>query len=99
MSAIKHYVSLATTLLAVSHGTLALEWDATYGSSPAPFKLAVNPEIIELAHQKVALTRYPIDVKQPDWSDGPPVHNATSVRDYWVKEYDWSNTQRQINSR
>ncbi|PON20329.1 hypothetical protein TGAM01_v210828 [Trichoderma gamsii] len=99
MSVIKHYVSLATALLVVSRSTLALEWDATYGNSPAPFKLAVHPEIIALAHQKVALTRYPIDVKQPDWSDGPPVHNATSVRDYWVKEYDWPSTQRDINSR
>lgn len=99
MSTIKHCVSLATAILAVSRSTLALEWEGTYGHGPAPFKLVVNPEIIALAHQKVALTRNPIDVKQPDWSDGPPVHNATSVRDYWVNEYDWSNTQREINSR
>lgn len=99
MSIIKHYVSLATALLAVSSNTLALEWSAAYGDSPAPFTLAVNPEVIALARQKVALTRYPIDVEQSDWSDGPPVHNATSVRDYWVQDYDWSDTQREINSQ
>lgn len=99
MSVIRNSFFLAAGLLAVTHKALALEWSATYGDNPAPFKLAVNPEIIALARQKVALTRYPIDVKQPDWSDGPPVHNATSVRDYWINEYDWLKTQKNINSQ
>lgn len=99
LSNMRHYSLWAATLLAVAHNALALEWSATYGHTPAPFTLSVNPEIIALAHQKAILTRHPVDVEQPDWSDGPPVHNATSVRDYWVNEYDWSKTQEGINSQ
>jgi hypothetical protein len=94
----RHYFILTASSLAIAH-TLALEWSATYGHKPAPFKLAVNPEIISLAHQKAALTRFPVDVKQPDWTDGPPVHNATSIRDYWVNTYNWSEVQSEINSQ
>jgi hypothetical protein len=95
----RHYAGVAVSLLAVARNTQALDWSASYGYKPAPFKLAVNPQIIALAHQKAALTRYPVDVKQPDWSDGPPIHNATSVRDYWTNVYDWSEVEREINSQ
>lgn len=95
----KHHSTIAAALLGTCHNVIALEWSATYGRQPAPFKLSVNPEIIALAHQKAYLTRFPVDVEQPDWSDGPPVHNATSVRDYWVNEYDWPEVQRDINSQ
>ncbi|KAK4072219.1 hypothetical protein Trihar35433_4283 [Trichoderma harzianum] len=95
----RHHSTIAAAILGTCHNAVALEWSATYGRQPAPFKLSVNPEIIALAHQKAYLTRFPVDVEQPDWSDGPPVHNATSVRNYWVNEYDWPEVQREINSQ
>lgn len=95
----KRNLTITAALFANCHNALALEWSAIYGHQPAPFKLSVNPEIIALAHQKASLTRFSVDVEQPDWSDGPPVHNATSVRDYWVNEYDWFKVQREINSQ
>ncbi|KAG0651050.1 Epoxide Hydratase [Hyphodiscus hymeniophilus] len=72
---------------------------ANFGPSPAPFTIKVNEEFIAFTKQKVALTRFPEDVDQPDFTDGPPVHNGTTVRDYWVNEYDWDLVQTQLNAK
>ncbi|KUJ09385.1 alpha/beta-hydrolase [Mollisia scopiformis] len=66
------------------HGAFYLLWLWPH----TPFELAVKPEIISLAQQKAGLTR-----------DGPPVHSATSVRDYWTNEYNWTEVQNDINTR
>ena len=73
--------------------------NATFGSSPAPFEIDVDPEFIALTKLKASVTRFPTDVQQPDFTDGPPLHNATTVRDYWVDEYDWEQEQAYLNTR
>ena len=73
--------------------------NATFGSSPAPFQISVDPTFIALAKLKASMTRFPVDVQQPDFTDGPPLHNATTVRDYWTDEYDWFQVQSDLNSR
>ncbi|PQE23770.1 epoxide hydrolase protein [Rutstroemia sp. NJR-2017a BBW] len=75
-----------------------LNFRATFGSSPQPFNISVNPEFIRLTKLKASLTRYTNDIYQPDFTDGPPRHNITAIRDYWVNEYSWSKVERQINS-
>lgn len=72
---------------------------ATFGSSPAPFKIDVHPEFISETLLKASLTRYTVDIDQPDLVDGPPKHNVTTVRDYWLNEYDWFAVQKQLNRR
>lgn len=75
-----------------------LNFEGSFGKAPAPFKIKVDPEFIALTKQKVSLTRMVEDVEQPDYSDGPPIHIASSVKDYWAREYDWESVQDRLNS-
>ncbi|TVY42918.1 putative epoxide hydrolase [Lachnellula occidentalis] len=75
-----------------------LNFEASFGKAPAPFKIKVEPDFIALTKQKVSLTRMVEDVEQPDYSDGPPIHFASSVRNYWAREYDWESVQDRLNS-
>ena len=80
--------------------SLAAEnFNATYGSSPAPFKIDVHPAFIEETLLKVSLTRYVVDVDEPDLASGPPRHNVTTVRDYWLDHYNWFDVQNRLNKR
>ena len=72
---------------------------ANYGTSPAPFKIDVRPDFINKTILKVAHTRYTVDVEEPDFASGPPRHNVTTVRDYWLNHYDWFHVQDQLNQR
>lgn len=71
---------------------------ASFGSSPRPFKISVNPDFIRETKLKASLTRNTIDLDQPDFADGPPRHNITTIRNYWVKEYSWASVQ-EINNK
>ncbi|MCJ1435051.1 hypothetical protein MMC27_004421 [Xylographa pallens] len=83
-----------TTKLVVSQN-----FKATFGSSPAPFKIDVDPDFIKETVLKASLTRYAVDLDEPDLLAGPPRHNVTTVRDYWVNQYDWFDVQDQLNQR
>lgn len=72
---------------------------ATFGSSPAPFEIDVDADFIAETVLKASLTRYVVDLDQPDWVDGPPSHNVSNIRDYWVNEYDWFDIQSKINQQ
>lgn len=73
-------------------------FQGTFGKSPAPFQIKVDPEFITLTKQKVSLTRIAEDVDQPEGSDGPSLRAALAVKDYWVNEYDWKLIQKQLNN-
>lgn len=47
-------------------------FEAHYGNSPAPFKIDVAPTFIKETVLKASLTRYTVDIEQPDLIDGPP---------------------------
>ncbi|RYO82455.1 hypothetical protein DL766_007954 [Monosporascus sp. MC13-8B] len=74
-------------------------FQGTFGHSPSPFRIRVDKEFIEATKQRVALTRTPIGIPELEAQEGPPVHNATAVRDYWVNEYDWFEEQESINNQ
>ncbi|KAL9593328.1 MAG: hypothetical protein Q9219_007599 [cf. Caloplaca sp. 3 TL-2023] len=93
-------VILALTLLPQDVlGNAEENFEATYGISPAPFKINVRPEFIAQTLQKVSLTRYTRDIDQPDLVDGPRKHNVSTVRDYWVNQYNWFDVQDYLNKR
>jgi len=71
---------------------------ATFGKSPTPFQVNVDPEFIALTKEKVSLTRMAEDVDQPEYSDGPSLHTASVVKDYWLQEYDWESVQHELNN-
>lgn len=94
------YLALAVTLTPLSVSVLAdNNFNANYGTSPAPFQIDVHPSFINRTIQKVALTRFTVDVEEPELASGPPRHNATTVQDYWLHHYDWFRVQDQLNQR
>lgn len=76
-----------------------LSFKAAYSTSPTPFEIDVDKPFIDETILRVKLTRFPVDIDQPDLLDGPPVHNATTIRDYWLAEYDWFAVQDDINKQ
>ncbi|KAK5754860.1 hypothetical protein LTS12_015076 [Elasticomyces elasticus] len=73
--------------------------NAIFEPWPKPFTLAVDPVFIESLRQRVGATRLPVEPQGQlaPGTDGPPVANATTIRDYWVEEYDWDAVQAAIN--
>ncbi|KAF5973630.1 epoxide hydrolase [Fusarium bulbicola] len=71
--------------------------NAAFTKSPKPFRIHVDRGFIEDTRQRVAHTRAPLFINVS--SDGPGVENFTSVRDFWVHEYDWNATEASINKR
>jgi hypothetical protein len=70
----------------------------SFGKSPQPFKIQVDPDFIDYTKKKVELTRFAEDVEQPDFTDGPPAHKAMEVKDYWTQEYNWDSVQSKLNN-
>ncbi len=93
--------SLSLALLVGLYTTLVISqnFEANYGNSPAPFKIDVDPTFIKETVLKASLTRYAVDLEEADLLDGPPRHNVTTVRDYWVNQYNWFDVQDQLNQR
>jgi Epoxide hydrolase N terminus len=86
--------------LMLPHLSFAFDtFNATFGSSPAPFQIDVNPGFIAATKLKASLSRYVLDLEQPDFVDGVPKHNASTLRDYWVNELDWKDVQAELNKK
>lgn len=79
-------------------GYPANHFKATFGSSPQPMTVDVDPCFIADTRAKVSSTRFPIDIDEPPFSEGIPNSNLTHIRNYWLKEYDWTNVQRELNT-
>ena len=71
---------------------------ASYGDSPQPFEIDVDPEFVSYVKLKVNLTRYTTAIHVPDWLEGPPKQNISSLRDYWLEQYDWFSVQARLNT-
>lgn len=77
-----------------------LNFEATFSKTPSPFSIDVDQKFIEETKQRVALTRFPTKIQgQPDLAEGPTLHNATAVKNYWLEEYDWYNVQAALNEQ
>jgi hypothetical protein len=59
----------------------------------------VKNEFIDSTRLKASLTRFVKPIQEPDPLEGPSVHNAIVIRDYWVNEYDWDKVQKHLNSK
>ncbi|MCJ1403037.1 hypothetical protein MMC11_006259 [Xylographa trunciseda] len=90
---------LALILALSTKLVVSQNFKATFGESPAPFTIDVDPTFIKETVLKASLTRYAVDVEEVDLLAGPPRHNVTAVRDYWVNEYNWFDIQDQLNQR
>lgn len=76
-----------------------LSFQGTFREEVSPFTINVDHEFIDATKQRVALTRTPIGIEELGTQEGPSVHNATTVRDYWVNKYDWFEVQESLNNQ
>lgn len=77
-----------------------LNFNATFGDSPAPFKIDVSPDFIKNLLQKVSLTRnVALQIDEPGFSEGPTHQNVSVMQDYWLNQYDWFEVQRELNRK
>lgn len=74
---------------------------ATYGTSPTPFTIDVEPRFIDDVRFRVDNARLPVapGTYEPAYSEGPTLGNFTMIRDYWLDEYDWFTEQTAINAK
>jgi pimeloyl-ACP methyl ester carboxylesterase len=92
-------VSFNSTPLTPSTSAPFQNFKATFGPIPQLFTIDVDPSFIRETKLKASLTRYTLDINQPDFVDGPPRHNVSTIRDYWVNQYDWYSVERDINQK
>lgn len=85
------------------HGVHSFEtnsnFHATFGKSPAPFQIDVDKDFISQTKLRASLTRFRLGIDQPDLAKGPPIHNATAIKNYWVDHYDWFEVQGSLNKQ
>lgn len=74
-----------------------LNFVANFSDSPQPFTVNVDRDFIAITKLKASLTRYTTEINVTDFSEGPPRHNVTAIRDYWVNNYTWSEEEASIN--
>jgi hypothetical protein len=72
---------------------------ATFSSNPTPFSIRIDQEFLDLTAAKLRLTRFSHDLDQPDLSDGPSVHTAQGIRDYWLHDFDWRQVETELNAK
>ncbi|TVY58560.1 Juvenile hormone epoxide hydrolase [Lachnellula suecica] len=94
---------LGVMLAVLSYALLApassLPFNASFGDTPQPFKIDVDPEFIALTRLKASMTRFVDEIDLPPFTEGPTTQNATAIRDYWVNGYDWFEVQEQLNKQ
>ena len=78
---------------------LQLNYQANFTEDVVRFNINVNKEFLQMTKLKIGFTRFAEDQEQPDFTDGPPQHNATSLAIYWNQEYDWRRIEADINSQ
>jgi pimeloyl-ACP methyl ester carboxylesterase len=62
-----------------------------------PFKVTVDPAVLEDLKQRVACTRWPESETCPDWSQGIPLTYTQQLARYWATEYDWRRCEKKLN--
>ncbi|KAH8886251.1 alpha/beta-hydrolase [Thozetella sp. PMI_491] len=82
-----------------SLGSLSLNYDAEYPSTPQPFKLHVHEDFVEQTRLKASLTRLTPGINLPDFTDGIPVQNVSDIAKFWATQYDWRKVEDNINSK
>jgi hypothetical protein len=88
---------------------------ADYGVMPQPWKTDVDPAFIAATKANLTrFVEDTVDDPPPivvqrsggegdlvlkDFEDGPPQYTATTLRDFWVNEYDWFSVQDKLNAK
>lgn len=63
------------------------------------YKISVPSAAIEELHQKLALSKFPIDTDSDgdDWGRGAPVAAVKRIAKYWQEEFSWAAFEERLN--
>ena len=62
-----------------------------------PFTIDIPDQQIEDLQKRIELTRWPEKECVDDWTQGIPLSYTKELADYWVNEYDWRQSETQLN--
>lgn len=62
-----------------------------------PFKVAIEPAVLEDLKQRLARTRWPESETCTDWSQGIPLAYTQELARYWATQYDWRRFESKLN--
>ena len=83
----------------LTNADLDLPYDITFTQNVQPYQIAVHEDFLDLTRAKINLTRFvKEDFDDPAAKDGPEIHSAREIGEYWAKEYDWRKLEAAINS-
>ena len=67
-------------------------------TSIRPFEIDIPRAVIRDLHKRLDLTRWPEQELVSDWTQGIPLAYVQDVCDYWRHNYDWRDTEEELNS-
>ena len=62
-----------------------------------PFTIDIPDQQIEDLQKRIELTRWPEKECVDDWTQGIPLSYTKELADYWANEYDWRQSETQLN--
>ena len=62
-----------------------------------PFTIDIPDQQIEDLQKRIELTRWPEEECVDDWTQGIPLSYTKELADYWATEYDWRQSEKQLN--
>jgi pimeloyl-ACP methyl ester carboxylesterase len=62
-----------------------------------PYKVAIEPAVLEDLKQRLARTRWPESETCADWSQGIPLSYTQELARYWATQYDWRRFESRLN--
>ena len=63
-----------------------------------PFKLNIENDILEGISNRLKTSRLPEDFGNSNWSYGTERNYLENLLEYWISDYDWKRTEKEINS-
>ena len=63
-----------------------------------PFKLNIENDILEGISNRLKTSRLPEDFGNSNWSYGTERNYLENLLEYWISDYDWKKTEKEINS-
>lgn len=61
------------------------------------FKINIPESELADLKLRLKLTRFPEKETPNDWSQGTPLSYMETLRDYWLKDYDWTEREKRLN--
>jgi pimeloyl-ACP methyl ester carboxylesterase len=62
-----------------------------------PFTVNISQNILDDLKNRIVAARWPDELPSTNWEYGPPLSYMKKLTQYWINEFEWRNTEEQIN--